>query len=85
MCKPCSQLHVVVYRSQPTGFEVKNPVLFVCDFQRPVGALIDAVETEAEPTPTPVYNKVPAALLKTIRCLSVFITCPVRKQWEAKC
>ncbi|XP_077955293.1 SERPINE1 mRNA-binding protein 1 isoform X18 [Gasterosteus aculeatus] len=24
---------------------------------RPVGALIDAVETEAEPTPTPVYNK----------------------------
>ncbi|XP_077955285.1 SERPINE1 mRNA-binding protein 1 isoform X6 [Gasterosteus aculeatus] len=25
--------------------------------KRPVGALIDAVETEAEPTPTPVYNK----------------------------
>lgn len=45
-------------------------ILLVFDFQRPVGALIDASETEAEP-PT-LYNKVPAALtlfmsMKTLR------------------
>lgn len=44
-------------------------ILLVFDFQRPVGALIDASETEAEP-PT-LYHKVPAALTQSMKTLRV--------------